>query len=172
MKHLPHLLAAGSILLFGLVMVYLDLFVPISITISAPREVRETAIEYGKSLEGRPYRFGENGPDAFDCSGLIIHIFHHAAALQGLSLPFQDATAGELAMQYSRAIHSPDPGDLLFFSNREGEIVHTALVLEMSEESYTILDAASFSGAVEKRSIPRDRSDIHSIARLKMTRIW
>lgn len=58
---------------------------------------------------GRPYRYGAEGPEAFDCSGLV----EFAYAQAGFSVP---RTSGD---QYRRATPVPlaeaRPGDLLFF---------------------------------------------------------
>lgn len=43
---------------------------------SAPvSEVRENLVQYAATLLGKPYRNAAKGPDAFDCSGLVYHVF-------------------------------------------------------------------------------------------------
>lgn len=73
---------------------------------------------------GRPYRFGGQGPDAFDCSGLVL--FSHAA--HGLAVPRTTTD------QYRAAAPVPEPqllaGDLLFFRFDSGDKVdHVAIYL-------------------------------------------
>lgn len=58
---------------------------------------------------GKPYVYGDAGPGAFDCSGLIQYVF----AKVGISLPHNAA-----AQQKTTArVASPLPGDLVFFGD-------------------------------------------------------
>jgi cell wall-associated NlpC family hydrolase len=41
-------------------------------------------IQWALAQRGKPYRFGAAGPDAFDCSGLVMQAFRHGA---GIILP-------------------------------------------------------------------------------------
>lgn len=61
--------------------------------------------KYGK---GHPYVWGAAGPDAFDCSGLVMYALEHAF---GKSFPHYSGA------QYSAsvAVSDPQPGDLVFF---------------------------------------------------------
>jgi hypothetical protein len=58
---------------------------------------------------GKPYVFGAEGPDAFDCSGLTQWAYGQA----GLSLP---RTAAEQQAATS-TVASPAPGDLVFYGS-------------------------------------------------------
>lgn len=64
------------------------------------------------SLLGAPYKYGGNGPKAFDCSGLVSYIHEEI----GIDVP---RTAAE---QYRAATPVPieevEPGDLLFFNTK------------------------------------------------------
>ena len=44
----------------------------------------ERAAALALGLVGTPYRYGGNGPDAFDCSGLVAHVYEDAL---GIRLP-------------------------------------------------------------------------------------
>jgi hypothetical protein len=172
MKHLRHIVTVAIILLFGILMVFLDFFVPIPITLSAPEQVRQEVLRVGRTLVGSPYTSGGKGPDSFDCSGLLVHIFQEAGKAHDYLLPFEDATSWELALEHSRAIRVPEPGDILFFNDEKGVVIHAALLLEINEGSYTVLEANSHEGIVTERLVRSDRSDIHSIARMKVISIW
>jgi len=78
------------------------------------------AAEVAQSRVGAPYRYGEEGPVAFDCSGLV----HFAYRRVGLRVP---RTVRQLRR---RAVPvSPDrvrPGDLLFF-RQSGKVGHVAI---------------------------------------------
>lgn len=61
--------------------------------------------KYGK---GKPYVWGASGPDAFDCSGLVMYALQKAF---GRSFPHYSGA------QYSatKPVSDPQPGDLVFF---------------------------------------------------------
>lgn len=69
----------------------------------------DIAIQFALSQIGKPYRWGATGPDAYDCSGLMLVSWQHA----GVTLP-------RTALMQSRegaAVASIDvalPGDLIF----------------------------------------------------------
>jgi cell wall-associated NlpC family hydrolase len=66
---------------------------------------------------GKPYRYGGNGPDAFDCSGLV----RHAYLVAGVKVPRSTSAL----FREGEAIRLDDarPGDLVFYrfdDRREG----------------------------------------------------
>lgn len=69
----------------------------------------EEIIAYALHELGKPYRYGEEGPAAFDCSGLIQFVYGEA----GLKLP---RTAAQ-QQTFSQSIAAADarPGDLVFW---------------------------------------------------------
>ena len=73
------------------------------------------------ALLGTPYQFGGNGPDAFDCSGLVRYVHHEL----GIDVP---RTAAE---QYRAALavnlEQLEPGDLLFFRTQGDGVSHVAI---------------------------------------------
>jgi cell wall-associated NlpC family hydrolase len=73
------------------------------------------------ALLGTPYQFGGNGPETFDCSGLVRYI-HNAL---GITVP---RTAVE---QYRAAVtvdlEHLEPGDLLFFNTQGTDVSHVAI---------------------------------------------
>ncbi|MEU8683213.1 C40 family peptidase [Streptomyces sp. NPDC048611] len=78
------------------------------------------ALRVAASKSGAPYRYGAQGPHAFDCSGLTLYSFRRA----GRALP---RTA---AAQYGRTLHIPASlrrrGDLVFFRSAGG-IYHVGI---------------------------------------------
>lgn len=79
-------------------------------------EMRATAVAFAKKqvLARKPYIWGDEGPNAFDCSGLVYAAYRSA----GLGWPNWDRLNSSLYFSYTK--HVPlsqmEPGDLLFYS--------------------------------------------------------
>lgn len=78
----------------------------------------DSIIAYGLTEIGKPYHYGDEGPNAFDCSGLMQFIFGKA----GISLPRTAAQQQKVATPVS----NPVPGDLVFYG---APATHVALYL-------------------------------------------
>jgi cell wall-associated NlpC family hydrolase len=92
---------------------------------SGPEKVkRETVIETALGQVGRPYRYGGDSPDGFDCSGLVEYSYAEA----GISLPHN--TAAQRSVGQHIDLSDARPGDLLFyrFSNSPSAL-HVAIYL-------------------------------------------
>lgn len=83
------------------------------------------ALRWALAQRGRPYAWGAAGPDAFDCSGLVLRAWEAA----GVGL------ARVAADQYREGRHVPlaaaRPGDLVFFATDPGDpasVDHVGLV--------------------------------------------
>ncbi len=80
----------------------------------APSPQAAQAITYAEEQIGKPYQWGATGPDAFDCSGLVMMAYRAA----GVYLP---RTA---AAQWRWGPRVPpgqvQPGDLVFFAGGDG----------------------------------------------------
>ena len=79
-------------------------------------EMREKAVEFAKKqvLARKPYVWGDEGPNAFDCSGLVYAAYRAA----GLGWPNWDRLNSSLYFSYTKHVPLKDlvPGDLLFYS--------------------------------------------------------
>ena len=77
---------------------------------------RLKAVEFAKRqvLAKRPYVWGDEGPNAFDCSGLVYAAYKSA----GLGWPIWDRLNSGLYYTYTKQIplSEMEPGDLLFYS--------------------------------------------------------
>ncbi len=75
---------------------------------ASPAQLR-TAVMIAASKEGLPYRYGAAGPNAFDCSGLVMYVWAQA----GTKLPrvAHDQFLATMPIS-SRSVR---PGDLVFF---------------------------------------------------------
>ncbi|WP_327706486.1 NlpC/P60 family protein [Streptomyces decoyicus] len=119
--HTPNLLArAGTVTALTLVTLGGTTMAPGAAGNAEAASVSVHALRVAASKGGSPYRYGAQGPHAFDCSGLTLYSFKRA----GRALP---RTA---AAQYSRTRHIPAAsrrrGDLVFFYSRSG-IYHVGI---------------------------------------------
>ena len=77
---------------------------------------RLKAVEFAKKqvLANKPYVWGDEGPNSFDCSGLVYAAYKYA----GLGWPIWDRLNSGLYYTYTKQIPLSEiqPGDLLFYS--------------------------------------------------------
>ncbi|HCQ5838541.1 TPA: C40 family peptidase [Clostridioides difficile] len=71
--------------------------------------------------QGKPYRWGATGPNAFDCSGFTSYVYKNGA---GVNLPRVSRSQATVGKKVSRA--ELKPGDLVFFGSG-GSINHVGL---------------------------------------------
>ncbi|MGW0942021.1 NlpC/P60 family protein [Streptomyces sp. NPDC002623] len=86
-----------------------DLQAPGSATVGAPNSRAAAAVSYAYSKLGSPYVWGATGPNAFDCSGLVLASYRSA----GVSLPRTTYAQIGAGQRVSRS--ELLPGDLVFF---------------------------------------------------------
>jgi peptidoglycan DL-endopeptidase CwlO len=79
-----------------------------------PNAAVATAIEYAEAQIGKPYQFGGTGPDAFDCSGLVMMAYRAA----GIDIPRTALQQWQWGPQVAASAASP--GDLVFFAGADG----------------------------------------------------
>ncbi|HEV7209629.1 MAG TPA: NlpC/P60 family protein [Mycobacteriales bacterium] len=109
---------------------------------AASSNVAGTVLAAAYSQRGKPYSYGAAGPDAYDCSGLVMWAFSQA----GISLPH---SAGA---QYGYGTHiAPadlQPGDIVFF-DEGGGIGHDGIYVGNGN----MIDANHSGGWVDVRSM-------------------
>lgn len=71
-----------------------------------------------------PYLWGGKSPFGIDCSGFIQNVYK-VSGIELLRDAGQQATQGETISLFDEA----QPGDLLFFDNAEGEIIHVGILM-------------------------------------------
>jgi gamma-D-glutamyl-L-lysine dipeptidyl-peptidase len=91
---------------------------------------------------GAPYLWGGRTIAGFDCSGLVQVIFR----LMGTPLP-RDASQQVAVGQALDFVDQCVPGDLAFFDNEEGNIIHVGVVSDVKDGKVFIVHA---SGEVRK----------------------
>lgn len=94
-------------------------------TIQPHRPDQEMIIHFSSLYQGSPYQWGGKSPFGIDCSGFSQMVFK----LNGISLPrdaWQQAQLGQVVESGEQL----KVGDLAFFSNAEGKVVHVGIILE------------------------------------------
>ena len=97
----------------------------------APNGGAQTAVNAALSQVGKPYVWGAEGPDSYDCSGLTLWAWAHA----GVSLPHNSGM--QFAATPRVAQSDWQPGDLLFYGS---PIHHVAMYIgngQMVEAPYS-----------------------------------
>lgn len=98
---------------------------------SAPKQIayrvsrgapRSSVVKIALQQLGKPYSWGAAGPNAFDCSGLVVYCF----AQIGISLPHSSRALYGIGTPVSYA--DLQPGDLVFFA-RGGRIHHVGIYI-------------------------------------------
>lgn len=104
-------------------------------------------VELAEDLIGRPYVWGAEGPNSFDCSGLMQYIF----AKIGIDLPRraidQSRTGERVGARLQR-------GDLVFFSDdtRRSLVTHVGIY----EGDGVMINASSRAGRVRRDDLDDD----------------
>jgi peptidoglycan DL-endopeptidase CwlO len=119
-----------------------------TVTGLAPNQAVSTVISYARQQLGLPYLWGGTGPDAFDCSGLVMMAYRAA----GISIPrtSQDQWTWGPRIQAG----SEQPGDLVFFAGSDGTTTspgHVGLVIGKgmmieAEETGVPIHIVSYAG--------------------------
>lgn len=114
----------------------------------------DSVVAYASKFRGRPYVWGANGPNSFDCSGFTKYVYAHF----GVGLPRvsrDQATAGQYVSRSNL-----QAGDLVFFGR--GTIHHVGIYV--GNNSYI---HAPRTGDVVKISSLSGRSDFAAARRVK-----
>ena len=72
-----------------------------------------------------PYLWGGRSPFGIDCSGFVQLVYR----MNGIQLP-RDASDQAKIGQTLSFIEEAEEGDLAFFDNNEGDIIHVGIMLE------------------------------------------
>ena len=88
-------------------------------------DLRALTLRVAWSYHGTPYRWGGDDPSGFDCSGLVVEVGQSA----GWFPRGHDATADGLMGRYP-LVDTPDPGDLVFWLDRNGRAYHVGILID------------------------------------------
>ena len=86
---------------------------------------KNTLIETASLYLNTPYLWGGKSPFGIDCSG-FTQMVYKVNGFKLLRDASQQATQGEVLS----FIEESEPGDLAFFDNAEGEIIHVGIILK------------------------------------------
>jgi peptidoglycan DL-endopeptidase CwlO len=128
-------------------------------TVAAPNQAVATAIAYAQDQIGKPYLFGGTGPDAFDCSGLVMMAYRTAGINIARTSEQQWATEQQVPAS------AVQPGDLVFFAGADGTTTspgHVGLVIGNGEmvEAYATGFPIRISTYGKPSSAPGDEDPI------------
>ena len=118
--------------------------VPVCLFAFGSSAIAEDAVDLAAQLIGRPYVWGAEGPNSFDCSGLTQYVFQEV----GIALPrraISQSTSGDPARGALRR------GDLLFFSTdtRQSLVTHVGVY----EGGRVMIDASKRHGRVRRDNL-------------------
>lgn len=89
----------------------------------------ENIVEAARSLLESPYLWGGRSPFGIDCSGLIQVVFKSV----GINLPRDAWQQAEAEGEYIDLMYESIEGDIAFFDNDEGRIIHTGILTGLGE---------------------------------------
>jgi hypothetical protein len=117
--------------------------VPVCLLLFVCNALAEDVVDLAAKLIGRPYVWGAEGPNSFDCSGLTQFVYQKV----GIELPRRaigQSKVGDRAGRFQR-------GDLLFFSNdsKQSLVTHVGLY----EGNGVMIDASKRHGRVRRDSL-------------------
>ncbi len=110
----------------------------------------QAALDAAMTRSGCPYVWAGNGPDHFDCSGLIVWAYQVALEDSHLfsdgNSVVSDVTMDTLFRYNIAEINAAEalPGDLVFITNEVDTMTHGGLVLAMKTDSVQFINASSF----------------------------
>lgn len=115
--------------------------VPVCLLLFAADAVAQDVIDVAARLIGRPYVWGAEGPNSFDCSGLTQYVYQQF----GVELPRRAISQSRSGDAAGRRLQR---GDLLFFSTdtRKSEVTHVGLY----EGDGVMIDASKRHGRVRR----------------------
>lgn len=104
-------------------------------------------IDIAKDQLGDPYRLGREGPDSFDCSGLVYYCLKQAGSSRGR---YNAAGYSQVSdWEKISSMNDLEKGDLIFFWNSaKTKVGHVGIYIG----SGMMIDASSSNGKVVKRS--------------------
>ena len=157
MKYIKYNIALFPLFLFAVYFSSCSLFfgtTPPQIAVTAGQA--NSAYLFAESRLDKTYSWGANGPDEFDCSGLIVWSYRQVIGQNDIffdgSITVDDCTMNTFYKYNVVPIEDTNlvtAGDIIFITDTEGIITHGGLVKEISQnETVTFINASSYYGKV------------------------
>jgi len=117
--------------------------------------IAEKALEKAQSKIDSDYLWGADGPDEFDCSGLIVWSYKESLKEErifynGVTV-VDDVSMADIYEHNVRLLSLDEviPGDVIFITSEENSISHGGLVVQIDNESGTVefINASSYYGS-------------------------
>lgn len=90
---------------------------------AATSSVAENAVALAKQQLGKPYGWGAEGPNSFDCSGLTYYVYKQ----QGITIPRSSKAQSTYGTTVSKS--NLMPGDLVFFNTNGSGVSHVGIYI-------------------------------------------
>jgi hypothetical protein len=105
------------------------------------------AVDFAASLIGRPYVWGAEGPNSFDCSGLTEYVYDEF----GVDLPRRAVSQSQIGQKITKRLQR---GDLVFFSTdtRRKLVTHVGIF----EGNDIMINASKRHGRVRRDDLNED----------------
>jgi cell wall-associated NlpC family hydrolase len=95
--------------------------------VQAPSAKAAAVVAFARAQLGKPYLFAAAGPDAYDCSGLVVAAYNSI----GVKLPHHAATQSTYGVAVDWKTSPILPGDLVFtHSTSGGDLSHVGIALD------------------------------------------
>lgn len=114
-------------------------------------ERAEKAMRIAKRQMGDPYKYGAEGPDKFDCSGLVWFATHRAGFD---AVPRTSSEQGDYMRRIKRS--KLQRGDFVFFTSK-GDVYHVGVYVGRSDGNRMIVHAPSPGEKVRRDPVWTDK---------------
>ncbi len=104
---------------------------------------RDQVIRIARREIGDAYQYAGQGPDRWDCSGLIQHSFSAAGIPLDRTSRDMSKTASGIVLSKARK------GDLIFFK-KDGRVFHVSLITEYNKEHLWVIHSTTSRGVIEE----------------------
>lgn len=107
----------------------------------AELNAREKIVSSARNHLGVPYKYGGNGPSAFDCSGFTRYCMRDIGVELARNSTHQSRQGKKIKINQAKT------GDLVFFG-RGSKIEHVGIVMEKNARSLYVIHASTSKGVI------------------------